>query len=156
VTQHRGEDPRRRGGFESDTHRGGENVSLTKLHKCSRDNALKFDTAQLGKQPRSGDHGCVFGIGSDNEKIHRGSVEDQQFWKRDSGCGRKPLSEIAEPGCFGTIGRLGSKLMNDRIVDSGSKGAHPDDHGYCGDHKTDDQTNDARNSRKNCSDDQAQ
>jgi hypothetical protein len=155
VAQHRGEDSRRRGGFESHTHRGGENISLTKLYKCSSNDTFKFNTAQLGKQPRGSDDRCVLGIGSNHKEIHRGSVEDQQFRKRNSGCGRKPLSEIAEPSGFGTIGRPGSELMNDCIVDSGGKGAHPDDYSNCGDDKTDDQTDYARNYRKNCGDDQA-
>jgi hypothetical protein len=155
VAHHRGEDSRRRGGFESHTHRGGENISLTKLYECSSNDTFKFNTAQLGKQPRGSDDRCVLGIGSNHKEIHRGRVEDQQFRKRNSGCGRKPLSEIAEPSGFGTIGRPGSELMNDCIVDSGGKGAHPDDYGNCGDDKTDDQTDYARNYRKNCGDDQA-
>jgi hypothetical protein len=44
--------------------------------------------------------------------------------------------------------------MNDRIVDSGGKGARPDDYGNCSDDKTDDQANHARNYRENCGDDQ--
>jgi hypothetical protein len=155
VAQHRGEDACGRGGFEPNTHRGGENISLTKLHKSASDDTFKFNTTQLGKQSRGRDNRRVFGIGSDNKEIHTGSVEDQQFGKRYSGCGRKPLSEVEEAGGFGTIGRPRSELLDDRIVDSGGKGAHPYDHGDCSDDKTKDEANDARNDRENCGDDQS-
>jgi hypothetical protein len=80
----------------------------------------------------------MFGIGSNHKEIHRGSVENQQFRQRNSGCGRKPFSKIAEPSGLGTISRPRSELLNDRIVDSGGKGTHPDNHGDCSDDKTDD------------------
>jgi len=108
------------------------------LYECASNDTFKFDTTQLGKESRCSDDRCVFSIGSNDEKIHRRSVENHQFRKRNAGCGRKPVSKIAEPSCFGTIGRLGSELMNDRIVDSGGKGTHPNDYGYCSEDKTDD------------------
>jgi hypothetical protein len=97
----------------------------------------------------------VFGIGSDDKKIHRRSVENQQFRKRNSGCGRKPVSKIAEPCCFGTISWPSSELLNNRIVDSGGKGTHPNNDGYCSDDKTDDEADDTRNYCENCREDQA-